>query len=353
MNRILLIVILGAVVVAVALILQFTLIREGDDETPAPVTSQQAATQPAPATIAQPPAEAPASETIKPSFDVVRVKPTGETVIAGRAQPGARVTITDNGKPLGEVVADERGEWVFLPDRPLTPGNHELSLSAQPPGGGEAVMSDNLVIAVVPQPGTDIAGQTGTTSGVLAVIVPREGEGATQVVQLPPTAGNLPDAAAPRQGALSLDTVDYDERGNMIVGGRAEPGAEVRLYLDNELLGRTQAGPDSRWEFRPTEPVAPGLHSLRADQIGPGGEVTARVETPFERAQPGALAQAGSSTAASVVVQPGNSLWRLARRSYGSGWQYTVIYDANRGQIRDPDLIYPGQVFVLPPTGGN
>ena len=49
-----------------------------------------------------------------------------------------------------------------------------------------------------------------------------------------------------------------------------------------------------------------------------------------------------------VLVQPGNSLWRLARRTYGSGLRYTDIYDANRDQIRDPNLIYPGQVFVLP-----
>jgi nucleoid-associated protein YgaU len=250
---------------------------------------------------------------------------------------------------LGEVVADERGEWVFLPEKPLAPGNHELSLSALPPGGGEAVMSDDVVIAVVPQPGTNIAGQTGATGEALAVIVPREGEGATQVVQLPPTSGNAPDAAAPRQGALSLDTVDYDERGNMIVGGHAEPGAEVRLYLDNKLLGQTETDAEGRWELRPTQPVEPGLHSLRADQMGPGGKVTARVETPFERAKPGALAEAGSAPAGSVVVQPGNSLWRLARRSYGSGWRYTIIYEANRDQIRDPDLIYPGQVFVLPP----
>ena len=49
-----------------------------------------------------------------------------------------------------------------------------------------------------------------------------------------------------------------------------------------------------------------------------------------------------------MFVQPGNSLWRLARRSYGEGLRYTDIYEANKDQIRNPDLIYPGQVFVLP-----
>jgi len=51
-----------------------------------------------------------------------------------------------------------------------------------------------------------------------------------------------------------------------------------------------------------------------------------------------------------VVAQPGDSLWRLARRAYGAGIQYTMIFEANRDKIRDPDLIYPGQVFTLPVT---
>jgi nucleoid-associated protein YgaU len=49
-----------------------------------------------------------------------------------------------------------------------------------------------------------------------------------------------------------------------------------------------------------------------------------------------------------VIVQPGNSLWRLARRTYGNGLMFTVIYEANKGQITDPNLIYPGQIFELP-----
>jgi nucleoid-associated protein YgaU len=201
-----------------------------------------------------------------------------------------------------------------------------------------------------------LAGQGGGATGeALAVIVPRNGGGATQVVQLPsttPSSPATPDAAAPRMGALSLDTVDYDNHGDIIVGGHAEPGAEVRVYLDNGLLGRALAGADGRWELRPDQPVPPGLHTLRADQLNADSKVTARVETPFERAAPTDLAET-ASTANSIVVQPGNSLWRMARRSYGSGWQYSVIYEANKDQIRDPDLIYPGQVFKLPPPATN
>ena len=50
----------------------------------------------------------------------------------------------------------------------------------------------------------------------------------------------------------------------------------------------------------------------------------------------------------SVTVQPGNNLWTLAQAHYGSGVSYTQIFTANRDQLRDPDLIYPGQIFSMP-----
>lgn len=49
-----------------------------------------------------------------------------------------------------------------------------------------------------------------------------------------------------------------------------------------------------------------------------------------------------------MIVQPGNSLWRIARRTLGGGIHYSEIYQANRDQIRDPNLIYPGQIFTVP-----
>ena len=86
------------------------------------------------------------------------------------------------------------------------------------------------------------------------------------------------------------------------------------------------------------------MHYLRVDQVEAGGHVVARVESPFARVEPIAVMTGD----ARVVVQPGNSLWRIARRTLGDGPQFTAIYEANRSQITDPNLIYPGQVFVVP-----
>jgi nucleoid-associated protein YgaU len=129
---------------------------------------------------------------------------------------------------------------------------------------------------------------------------------------------------------------------------------------------------------------------LRVDSIDGAGKVASRIEVPFFReettkvatatpdqvvpksdvgdAEPGAAAsdataaaaeappaaeQAAMPTEGRLVIQPGNNLWRISKVIYGDGLKYATLYQANKDQIRDPDLIYPGQVFrtpdVLPP----
>ena len=280
---------------------------------------------------------------VVPSFDIVRVNPDGGMVIAGRAAPNSDVTVTADNQKIGSVAADDRGEWVLLPDTKLAPGNHQLALSAQLPGQ-TAVASEDVVVVVVPQPLVASNGQTTTqnqTAGAatqptqpLAVVVPNNNKGSI-VLQAP---------APPQSGLLILQSVDYDAGGHLVIGGQAPPGEEVRAYLDNRYLGVAKADQAGRWHITPADEVAPGLHSLRIDEVDANGKVVARVESPFSRAQPVDVA-AGNQV---VVVQPGNSLWLIASRTYGSGFRYTVIYQANKGQISDPDLIYPGQIFKLP-----
>jgi nucleoid-associated protein YgaU len=281
---------------------------------------------------------------VVPSFDIVRVNPDGGMVIAGRAAPHSVVTITADNQKIGSIAADDRGEWVLLPDTKLAPGNHQLALSAQLPGQ-TAVASEDVVVVVVPQAQiasnngqattqNQTAGATMQPTQPLAVVVPNNNKGSI-VLQAP---------APPQSGLLILQSVDYDAGGHLVIGGQAPPGEEVRAYLDNRYLGVAKADQAGRWHITPADEVAPGLHNLRIDEVDANGKVVARVESPFSRAQPVDVA-AGNQV---VVVQPGNSLWLIASRTYGSGFRYTVIYQANKGQISDPDLIYPGQIFKLP-----
>ena len=312
-----------------------------------------AVTVPAPdeiAAVAAPPSTAAASQTAPaappkpsaapapggPSFDVVRINPRGNAVIAGRAKPNSMVTVFEGEKEVGTVIADSRGEWVLLPEAPFDSGNRELTLSAKDESG-KVTKSGQTVVLVVPNRQEDAQPGQAQPSAV-AVLVPNAGGGGT-VLQPPSAEG---DEGISQEG-LSLDIIDYDETGQVVVGGRAPVGANVQVYVDNELVGGVVADADGRWQVKPEKPVAPGLHTLRVDQVAPpDAKVVARVETPFSRAS-FAEAEPGS-----IVVQPGNSLWRIARRTYGEGLRYSLIFEANKDQIRDPDLIYPGQVFALP-----
>ncbi len=274
-----------------------------------------------------------------PNFDVVRVEPSGETVVAGRAAPGSQVTVLSGDRVIGSVTADARGQWVLLTEEPLQPGSHELSLRAETPEG-PALESPNVVIVAIPEPPPETAaGPAEPAAGPapLAVLTPRRGTGASQVLQKPEE-GGISDRE------LVLSAVDYDPSGQVVISGSAEAGSTVLVYLDNALLGQAKADESGRWALTPESPVTPGLHRLRVDQVADDGSVVARIETPFSRSE----FMLDLPDERFVVVQPGNSLWRIARFAYGDGPRYTVIYQSNREQIRDPDLIYPGQIFKVP-----
>lgn len=278
----------------------------------------------------------PAEAAVKPSFDIVRVDYAGSAVLAGRAAPRADVTIRDGGQDLGHVKADDGGQWVFLPRAPLSPGSRELTLLERMPSGNE-LRADASVLLVVPDRRPE---QAANPTPPMAVLTPERpaAETAVRVLQPPPPIGLGPGAR------LGLDLVQYDTQGEIVFAGSAPPGAPVRLYVDNHRIADASADQSGRWSVVPAAAIDAGRHRVRVDQLNPTGRVNARVELPFARETEPEKALGPEH----VVVQPGENLWRLARHVYGSGTRYLVIYQANRDQIRDPKLIYPGQAFAVP-----
>ena len=338
MNRPAILAIAGGAVAIVAALLWFFLLQDDAAMDAKPVAPAAPAASGSTVAVAPPPPTpapvpslkppAPSLPLSAPSFDVVRVNPDGRAVIAGRAAPGARVSVLDGGREIGSVDADARGEWVLLPDQPLAPGSRELSLRAQLPGQAP-VAGDRSVVLMVPE------GQ----GGALAVAVPRDPKtSGSTVLQTPIESDGLA-----RSGDLVLGAVDYDAQGNFQINGKAPPGTIVQGYLANKLVGRSQADAHGLWRIAPTGPIGQGTHQLRVDQVQPDGKVVARLEVPFGKTAAGEVVEPQA-----VTIVPGNNLWRIAQSIYGEGIRYTVIYQANRGLIRDPDLIFPGQVFVLP-----
>jgi len=168
-----------------------------------------------------------------------------------------------------------------------------------------------------------------------------------------------PAAASEAADRVIVDVISYDADGTVRLEGRGAPPPppvdRVRVYLDNAPVQDARIAEDGTWRL-PLRDVASGVYTLRVDQLDSAGNVVSRFETPFKREDPAELARLsaesppaeGQVQAAVITVQPGYTLWGIADDRYGSGFDYVAIFEANDDQIRDPDLIYPGQVFDLP-----
>ena len=154
--------------------------------------------------------------------------------------------------------------------------------------------------------------------------------------------------------SIALDSISYNPAGDVILAGRGTGERFVRIYLNNAPIKTLKIEADGRWRA-PLPQVDTGVYTLRIDEVDESGNVVSRVETPFKREKPSVLAALETGEVPEdgirlslVTVQRGNTLWGIASKSYGEGILYVRVFEANRDRIRDPDLIYPGQVFTLP-----
>ena len=151
---------------------------------------------------------------------------------------------------------------------------------------------------------------------------------------------------------VMFDTINYSKDGDVAVTGRGTPESIVHFYLDNSPVASTAVDQTGYWSADLSD-VEAGVYTLRLDQLDQSGKVSSRVESPFKREDRSVLVDQMQDIASParinvITVQPGNTLWAISRERYGRGILYVQVFDANKDKIRDPDLIYPGQIFDLP-----
>lgn len=337
-----------------------------------------------------------------PSFDLVRVEKDGSALVAGAAMPEAVLSLRVTGEEIVSVPADGQGKFVAMFNLAPSVAPRVLSLVMVMPDGTEVAAEGSVVIAptVAPvavavaqdEPREAAMAEVGTPD-VEAEAAPSVEPVAEAVAEAPPAALLVTDEGAkvlqsaadmpPELVAnVTIDTITYTPEGAVQLAGRGTPERVVRLYLDNAPLAEAEISAAGDWAVTLPE-VAAGIYTLRADQVDAAGAVTSRFETPFKRETVEALAAAAGEAAAaeaaeavaetdagagaevgaagavqeeaaaavapvSVTVQPGFTLWQIATEQLGAGTRYVQVFEANKDQIRDPDLIYPGQVFAIP-----
>lgn len=291
-----------------------------------------------------------------PAFDIVRVEPDGSAVVAGTARPDAKVTIYADGVPLAAVEADDDGSFVAIFRADPACGAQALTMDAETADGARTA-SDEVVMllpdASGPEAAPPAAGDSPATTQAPAPSV-----GATAIlrsgsVDVLPVARPAAMAAPIDTDQVSLGAISYTQSGEIELQGAGPKDTALRVYVDNRLVQEGDVGGNGRWVLRLAD-IDQGLYRLRIDQVGADGRVASRVETPFQRdfpegprPRPGRTLP-GMQPGVLATVQPGGTLWTLARSYYGSGVLYAQIFTANQELIRDPDLIYPGQVLSIP-----
>lgn len=334
-----------------------------------------------------------------PVFDVVRVDPEGNTVIAGSAAPGSRVVILMDDEEMETPKAGADGSFVILLSLPNSDAPRVLTLRAER-DGQSAISTDQIIIAPSPAsirtalatPAGDALPAAGVTAPPTPVAPVGAGTAATApeslqtasvgtpaevvTVAIAPDAPTAPNSeVAPvtvlRAGVdgvemmqptaqqetessqVTLDTISYSAEGEVLLRGTAADGAAVRVYLDNKPV--TDLDTTAKGRFRgKIGAAAPGVYTLRLDEVDADGQVLSRLETPFKRESPELLQpakdspEAADSPVRAVTVQTGDTLWAISRDRYGDGVLYVKVVEANRDSIKNPDLIYPGQVFAIP-----
>lgn len=317
---------------------------------PAAATASGAPAQPAAADTAASAPAAPASPTtgpaaVTPPAIASTTSPATTAPAApapGPSAPASAVATTQPAEPAAPATTAAAAADTVPPSAPVT---------AATPAPDAAPAAPAMSVATADNPASPVA-----------------------VTPAPVTAATVP--------APTIDAVELDGDRTFFAGSGSN-GATIRLYVDDSYIADTLVS-GGRWLIEAAKVLTKPDQRIRVDMLGAGSaDVVARAQVDFQiklppsAAAPVATAEAAPATlsdalpvpamvavtlgnaddqrfaAGKAIIRRGDNLWTIARRVYGEGIKYTTIYQANNGQIRDPDRIYPGQVFDLPHNAVN
>ena len=270
---------------------------------------------------------------------------------------GAAAAADAKDAPKSVLVEDVAAGETLAPAGAATAATTDVSSTAVKSGSDAA---DGVVAAVATQPVSSANTAITQPSAVQSAVgdepvanVARTPTAPTVIIstseglKVLSKAGKSPEVLT----SVALDVISYSVQGEVQLAGRAPSDGLIRVYLDNQPVTDAPIQQDGTWAIDMPQ-VDTGIYTLRLDEVDANGAVTSRIETPFKRESKAVLLAETSADGvlapSAVTVQKGSTLWAISRLRYGRGILYARIFEANRDRIRDPDLIYPGQIFKLP-----
>ena len=280
--------------------------------------------------------------------DILRVDESGITIIAGSGDPSTTVEAKINNQTIGKSEVNKDGEFVITGEVSSSDQPQELKIITIE----EKEEKTKKIVSKEPLENEEDWVYETKSFIILPGLIKNNNENEMQKERLDDVRifeVQQTDILLKEEfkninvEQLTLDRIKYSENGTAILYGRARTDMNVMVYLNNEFKMKTVPGKDGSWEVD-LGIIPPGIYKLRIDETTINGDVKFRIETPFKQETKELLDKMFTKA---ITVQPGNSLWRIARRIYGKGIMYLDIYNKNSHLIKDPDLIYPGQIFSL------
>ena len=307
----------------------------------------------------------PADEVDEASEDPTRIasQDTVLDTVTGATEPATSLETarSDTADAMAADVAETVSDAAQVAADTATPEAVVADVDADTTGADQVAALETDPVVSTGAPAAPADGQEGadlelaTTVPTAPVEDPAQPQAPTVLladeegVKVLQTSGAQPEAMS----NVSIDAISYDAEGEVSLSGRATGVSAVRVYLNNRPLIETEIGSGGQWRTELPD-VDTGTYTLRVDELNSEGNVISRAETPFKREAVEAIRALDTTPKADIApvslitVQPGNTLWGIAREKYGEGLLYVRVFDANADRIRNPDLIYPGQIFTVP-----
>ena len=276
-------------------------------------------------------------------IEIARVKPDGAAVLAGSAPPGALISVFEDKILLGKTTADANGEWVVVLEKRLGLGQHLISVAAEVEGGSSIMASTSIAIEIYADQSTK----------PLVALLPENQTEMPVLLQSPDdeaeksAADAAPSSTTAQVGPRSLV---WQGKTKLSIGGQSRGGVRVTVSANGTFFGDALVLADGDWQVTGKVDKIRDTHRFEFVLVDNAGQAMARYLLPVRTHD----LQKGLDGSQLVVVNKGDALWRIAYRSFGRGVRYIDIVRKNTGDIDNPDLIYPNQIFALPkPSGAN
>ena len=261
-------------------------------------------------------------DNIELTFDIVRLDKNGDVVIAGKTIPNIKVDILDGNETLASVFSDSNGDWVWISDTPLTEGIKRFNLKHF---NGEDEFFSKQNIIILREKNHDSSSKILKFSKNSTIEIINNNE---------------------KILGLTLDIVEHLDNNSLTLTGRTKPNSTVSLFFSNNFIEDSQSDKNGNWKME-LENFKLTDNDLMITTEIEGQKIKLKTKIFDEKIDPNFILEK------EITVKDGNSLWRIARKTLGGGIYYSEIYKNNIKEIKNPDLIFPGQVFNIPNLKNN